>query len=108
MDQETVIELVGYAAGALRMLSFLPQVVQTIRTSAAEDVSLWMLVITFGSTVLYEIYAAMLGLVPVLVMNGVFGLLVALEIALKLRFEREAREADVRDRPGDPVERRAR
>ncbi|MEM9381809.1 MAG: PQ-loop domain-containing transporter [Planctomycetota bacterium] len=89
-----MIELVGYAAGALLMLSFLPQVVQTILTREAGDISLWMLSITLGSAVLYEVYAAMLGLVPVLVMNGVFGLLVALEIALKLRFERRAAAAD--------------
>ena len=40
--------------------------------------------------VFYEIYAWLLGLWPVLVMNGIFGLLVLLEIGLKIHYDRLA------------------
>ena len=90
-----ITELVGYAAGALLMISFLPQVLTTWRTRHAKDVSLWMLAITFGSACFYEIYAWRLGLWPVIVMNGIFGVLVATEICLKLRFDALARKVPV-------------
>ena len=45
-----------------------------------------MLLLTLLSVMLYEIYAALLGLRPVVIMNGIFLVLVAFELALKLRF----------------------
>ena len=81
-----VTDLIGFAAGILLMFSFLPQVITTFRTKTAEDISMTMLVVTFSSAVLYEVYAARLGLVPVIIMNGVFAVLVAIEIALKIRY----------------------
>ena len=83
-----VTDLIGYLAGLLLALCFLPQVVKTWRLKHARDVSMGMLTLTLASAVLYEVYAALLGLWPVLVMNGIFGLLVCLEIAMKARFDR--------------------
>ncbi len=57
----------------------------------AEDVSLWMLVFTLGSGLLYEVYAWHLGLTPVLVMNGIFVLMVITEICLKIKYDRRKR-----------------
>ena len=82
-------DLIGFAAGLLLALCFLPQVVKTWRARHADDVSMGMLVMTLGSAVLYEVYAVLLGLLPVIIMNGVFGVLVLIEIALKARFDRE-------------------
>lgn len=53
--------------------------------------SMSMLVLTLASAIRYEVYAALLGLWPVLVMNGIFGLLVIVEIARKARFDRGER-----------------
>ena len=81
-------DLLAYAAGFLLALCFLPQVVQTWKTKRADDVSLTMLLLTLASAVLYEIYAIRLGLVPVVIMNGIFMALVAFELLLKLLFSR--------------------
>ena len=83
-----MVDLIGYAAGFLLALCFLPQVVQTWRTKRADDVSLTMLLLTLVSAVLYEVYALKLGLLPVVIMNGIFLLLVAFELFLKLLFSR--------------------
>ena len=88
-----ITDLVGYAAGLLLALCFLPQVVKTWQLRHAEDVSMGMLLMTFASAILYEVYAYRLELVPVLVMNGIFALLVLIEIVLKVRFDRERSEA---------------
>ena len=81
-------DLVGYLAGLLLALCFLPQVVKTLRLKHADDVSMGMLGMTLGSAVLYELYAWLLGLWPVIIMNGIFGLLVLAEIVLKARYDR--------------------
>ena len=86
-----ITELVGYVAGILLMCSFLPQVIKTFRVKHADDVSLWMLLITLASALLYEIYSWQLGLVPVFIMNGIFALLVLTEIGLKLHYSRRRR-----------------
>ena len=80
------VDLIGYAAGILLAICFLPQVLQTWKTRRADDVSLWMILLTLLSAVLYEIYAAMLGLWPVVIMNGIFGVLVAIQLGLKILF----------------------
>ncbi len=85
----TTTDLIGYAAGILLTFQFLPQVLKTWRSGHARDISTGMLLLTLSSTILYEIYAYLLDLWPVIIMNGIFGLLVLFELGLKHRFERE-------------------
>ncbi|VAW07048.1 hypothetical protein MNBD_ALPHA05-1956 [hydrothermal vent metagenome] len=80
------VDALGYAAGGITAICFLPQIHQTLKSRSASDVSLWMLLLTLLSVLLYEIYAALLGLWPVVIMNGVFFLLVMFELILKIRF----------------------
>lgn len=82
-------DLIGYSAGALTAICFVPQIAQTIKTRRAEDVSLWMLLLTLASVALYEIYSLLLALWPVVIMNGIFLLLVICELALKVTFDRK-------------------
>ena len=91
MTESELIDFVGYAAGVLLMWSFLPQVIKTARTGTTDGLSVGMLGITFASGVLYEVYAAFLGLTPVLVMNGVSLLILFVQLVLTLRINRVAR-----------------
>lgn len=81
-------DLIGYTAGLLLALCFLPQVIKTWRLKHANDVSMGMLILTLASMMLYQVYAGLLSLWPVIVMNGVFGVLVLVEIGLKFRYDR--------------------
>lgn len=83
------VDLIGYAAGAILAICFVPQIIQTLKTRRADDVSLGMMLLTLLSAVLYEVYAAVLGLWPVVIMNGIFGALVTFQIGLKIYFSRE-------------------
>ena len=85
------VDLVGYFAGICLALSFLPQVWKTWRTKSAADVSWGLLWLTLGAALGYEYYAWALDLLPVVIMNGIFTVLVLAEMALKLRFDHEAR-----------------
>ena len=83
-----MVDLIGYVAGLLLAMSFLPQVVKTYTSKHAADVSMVMLMLTFGSAIGYWIYAWALDLLPVVIMNGIFTILVAIEIGLKLTYDR--------------------
>ncbi len=83
-----LVDVIGYAAGATLAACYLPQVVKTWTTRSAEDLSFWMVLLTLLSAVLYEIYAALLGLWPVVIMNGIFGLLVTIQLGLVIAFTR--------------------
>lgn len=91
MMQLQTVDLVGYAAGILLMGSFLPQLIKTIRTGTTEGLSVAMLTITLSSGLLYEVYAAFLGLTPVLIMNGVSLVILFAQLLLTLAINRAQR-----------------
>lgn len=81
----TSVDFIGYLAGFFLMLSFLPQLTKTIKTRKVEDLSLGMLGVTLTSGILYEIYAIQLQLLPVIIMNGIFVMIVLVQLLLTVR-----------------------
>lgn len=84
-----ITDLIGYLAGILLTFSFLPQILKTYKLKQADEISMVMLFITFASAISYEIYSWLLELWPVFIMNGIFSLLVAVEIWLKIYYGRQ-------------------
>lgn len=80
------ITFIGFVAGTLTTLSFLPQVHKAWRTKRCDDLSMGMLV-SFGAGVcLWMIYGLLLHASPVIIANVVtLALLVAL-VYLKARY----------------------
>ena len=95
-----MIDAIGYAAGALAMVTFLPQLIKTVRTRSAGDISMLMLVLTLSTNVLYVIYGVLLNLYPVVIMLGVMSCTVLLQIVLTVKYGRNAQMAGESD-PGD-------
>ena len=81
-------DVIGYLAGILLTLCFLPQVVKTYQVKQADEISMIMLLLSLASAIFYEIYAWLLELWPVLIMNAIFGILVVVEIGLKIHYDR--------------------
>ena len=80
------IDLLGYAAGILVVLSLLPQVVKSWKTKSTKDISLSRYLIYIAGLILWIAYAAIIGNGPVVLMNAV-GLVLALCILfLKLKY----------------------
>ena len=82
-----IVDLMAYLGGGFLMVCFVPQIVKTWRSKKAEELSLWMTVLTIMSALFYEIYAIMLDLLPVIIMNGAFLLLACIQLVLKLVFD---------------------
>lgn len=82
-----MLDIVGYAAGVLIAISFLPQVIRSWRTRRVRDLSLAMILTTLAGTVLWILYGALSRSSPIIVMNTVFGLMVIILLVLKIRHD---------------------
>ncbi len=84
-----MVEFIGYLAGFLAMISFVPQVVKTIRSKCTEDISLLMLLLTLITNLLYVVYGIALHLVPIVIMIGIMSGIIVLQIGLTLKYRKK-------------------
>lgn len=89
MEKATMIDLTGYLGGIFLMISFIPQVYRSWKLKETDQISILLLIITLISAIFYEIYAYFLDLTPVLVMNGIFGLVVLFQLYLTIKYRRK-------------------
>lgn len=81
-----MIHYLGYFAGTLTVVSFLPQVIRSWKTRQTGDLHLGMFVLLVTASTLWIVYGAIIGSWPVIVTNvGMVALNGALAVA-KLRF----------------------
>jgi MtN3 and saliva related transmembrane protein len=85
------ITLLGFAAGTLTTLSFIPQVHKAWRTKRCDDLSLTMLLAFGAGIVLWLIYGLMLRASPIIVANAVTLALILWLLYLKLKYREKKR-----------------
>ncbi|USN45004.1 MAG: hypothetical protein H6502_02985 [Candidatus Woesearchaeota archaeon] len=73
------VDILGYLAGALVVISLLPQTIKSWRSKSTKDLSLWRYIIYCSGLLLWILYAFLIQNGPVAFMNGL-GLLLALSI----------------------------
>ena len=78
--------LVGFAAGFLTTIAFIPQVVKIWRSKSAQDVSLATFLAFTAGVGLWLAFGILQGEAPIIVWNGVTLVLAAAILAMKLRF----------------------
>ena len=81
-------DAIGYLAGALTTIAFVPQALKMYTSKSGKDVSARMLMIFSAGVVLWLIYGIMIGSLPVILANVVTLILSATIIALKIRYSR--------------------
>ena len=81
-----MIDTIGYFAGFLAMISFLPQIIKTLRTRRTDDISMGMLLLTLSTNIFYLIYGALLHLYPIIIMIGIMTCIVIIQIILTLKW----------------------
>lgn len=80
------VDILGYVAGLLTTLTFLPQVIKTVKERSAKDVSLNMFLIAAANQVLWIIYGV-LREDKVIILTNVFILVLSLTmIFLKMKY----------------------
>jgi MtN3 and saliva related transmembrane protein len=79
--------LLGFFAGFLTTVSFLPQVMKTWQSRSASDLSLGMLSIFSAGVMCWLIYGFLLQESPMIFWNSVTLILVLVILILKLKFD---------------------
>jgi MtN3 and saliva related transmembrane protein len=92
-----MIDAIGYVAGSLAMITFLPQLIKTARSKRAGDISMLMLLLTLAANILYVVYGALLRLYPIVIMVGIMTFTVVLQIVLTLKYGNDSQSADKLD-----------
>jgi MtN3 and saliva related transmembrane protein len=81
-----MVSELGYAAGAVTVASFLPQVVRAWRTRQTRDLSLGSLALLMTAGTMWIVYGALSRDLPVVLTNGGMVSLLALLAAAKVRY----------------------
>ena len=78
----------GYLAGALTTIAFIPQLTKTWKTKSAEDISFGMLLTFSVGVLLWLIYGLLIDSPPVILANVVTLVLASTILALKIAWDR--------------------
>ena len=83
------IEFFGYFAAILTTLAFIPQLIKTLKTKKAEDVSLTTLIMFLTGVAAWIIYGIQISSKPILIANIITFLLNFLILVFKLIYSKE-------------------
>ena len=83
------IEFFGYFAAILTTLAFLPQLIKTLKTKKADDVSLITLVMFLTGVLSWIIYGYKIASIPILLANIITFILNLLILIFKINFSKK-------------------
>jgi MtN3 and saliva related transmembrane protein len=80
------ITLVGFIAGTLTTVAYVPQVIRSLRLKKTDDISLTMLVLYAVGVFLWFVYGVWSDALPIISANGISLVLILLLLGIKLRY----------------------
>lgn len=83
-----LVTIIGYSAGAVTALTFLPQVIKTWKERSAKDVSMLMFIIAAVNEVLWIAYGLLKDDWVIIVTNVIMLVMSTAMIYLKLRYNK--------------------
>ena len=81
------METLGYIAGILTTVAFVPQVLQIYKTKSAKDVSLAMFLIFTLGVIMWLVYGIKVNAFPVIAANGVTLILALVILFFKFKYK---------------------
>jgi MtN3 and saliva related transmembrane protein len=81
------IVIVGYIAGALTTISFIPQVMRAWKLKETRDLSLAMLILFAVGILLWTCYGIWIESLPVIAANVITFILILVLLGLKVRYK---------------------
>lgn len=81
------VDILGYSAGVITSLTFLPQVIKTWKVKSARDISLLMFVIAAVNEVMWIIYGVLIDNWVIILTNIIVLSMALTMIYFKLRFK---------------------
>ena len=83
------IEIFGYFAAILTTAAFLPQLIKTLKTKKADDVSLITLIMFITGVISWIIYGYRISSIPILAANSITFMLNLLILISKIYFSKK-------------------
>lgn len=68
---KNLISLLGFSAGTLTTLAYLPQVIKSWRTKSADDISLGMFLLLLTGISVWVVYGILINSTPLVLFNSV-------------------------------------
>lgn len=87
MNQELIVNIVGYAAALMGASMFLPQAVQLWKTKETKSISLLSFSFILSASVLWVVYGILVSALPIILVNTVIGITCVFIIYIKLRYK---------------------
>ena len=84
------VDIFGYFAAILTTAAFLPQLIKTLKTKKAEDVSLITLIMFLTGVLSWIIYGYKISSTPILIANIITFILNLLILILKITFSKKS------------------
>ncbi len=81
------VDILGYTAGAITSLTFLPQVIKTWKDKSAKDISMNMFLIAATNEVMWIVYGVLLNNWVIIATNTVVLAMSLIMISFKLRYK---------------------
>lgn len=81
------VDILGYAAGAITSLTFLPQVIKTWKEKSAKDISLMMFLIAAVNEIMWIVYGALLNNWVIILTNSLVLAMSLTMIVFKLNYK---------------------
>lgn len=86
---ETIlIELIGYTAGTLTLITMIPQIIKSYKTKRVEDISFLMVIVFALGALLWTIYGYLINSMPVFIMDAIAFVTATIQIILMLRYKK--------------------
>ena len=82
------VDILGYSAGAITSLTFLPQVIKTWKEKSAKDISLLMFVIAAVNETMWIVYGILLDNWVIILTNATVLVMSLIMIYFKLRYNK--------------------
>lgn len=79
--------IIGYAAVAVGLVTFLPQVIKTWRTKQTKDISFAMYFILWLGVILWLAYGIFIRKPPLIIINIIVVILVSIMLILKIKYK---------------------
>lgn len=86
--EKIIVEILGYISATLTTIAFLPQIIKTLKTKSAKDVSMGMFVLFTIGVFLWAVYGVLTNTYPVLIANVVIFCLSLTQIILKIKYDK--------------------
>ena len=81
-----IIEIVGFMAGSLIAVSFLPQVIKSWKTKSTNDIAISLTIFNLSGQILWTLYGIGINSISLIVMSSITLLMTLSLFVLKLKY----------------------